>query len=120
MQLSTAMIFVKDVGSMVAFYRDALGLQVRDGASDSWAVLDAGGAALALHAIPTEIAAEIHIDVPPQARSATPIKLIFETDDLAAARTRLEALGAVLLPVRDPRRCDALDPEGNVFQIAAR
>ena len=41
------------------------------------------------------------------------------TTDLAATRARLEAHGAIMDPPRDPRRCDGVDPEGNVFQIAA-
>ena len=36
-----------------------------------------------------------------------------------STRARLEAHGAIMDPPRDPRRCDGVDPEGNVFQIAA-
>ena len=83
-----------------------------------WALLDAGGATLGLHAIPAEYARDISIASPPVAREETPIKLVFDVPDLEAARAHLAAHGAT---VREPRAwsaCDVLDPEGNVFQIA--
>ncbi|MCA9675119.1 MAG: VOC family protein [Kofleriaceae bacterium] len=116
--LATALVYACDLDRLLAFYRDGLGLPVRERA-DGWAVLGDGGATLALHAIPAAIAATIELATPPVRRDDTPIKLIFTTTDLAATRARLEAHGAIMDPPRDPRRCDGVDPEGNVFQIAA-
>jgi catechol 2,3-dioxygenase-like lactoylglutathione lyase family enzyme len=118
MKLQTAIVFAKDLAALTRFYRDGLGLAViAADATDTWVPLDAGGAILGLHAIPAAIAAEIAIAAPPVARADTPIKLVFEVDDLEAARAHLIGHGAVM---QAPRwgGCDGCDPEGNVFRIA--
>jgi predicted enzyme related to lactoylglutathione lyase len=113
MTLAQVLVFVKDLPRLHAFYRDALGLATLD-ESDGIARLDAGGVVLVLHAIPPEYAAGITIASPPVPRSDTPIKLIFATDDVAAARQRVVAHGGQL------RDRDETDPEGNVFRLAPR
>ncbi len=118
MNLQTAMIFVKDMNRMAAFYRDGLGLrQMPEKAREGWIEFAAGGSRLALHAIPPAIANGIEITDPPQPRDDTPIKLVFETADLDAARAHLLSHGAVMQNPRNAHSCDGLDPEGNVFQI---
>jgi catechol 2,3-dioxygenase-like lactoylglutathione lyase family enzyme len=123
MRLSQTIVFAKDMARMVAFYGDALGLPILEGTpEDGWVKFDAGGCALALHAIPPAIAARIDIQDPPRARGDTPIKLAFHVDDVDAARENLVARG---VPMQEVRRrdatalCDGLDPEGNVFQITS-
>jgi catechol 2,3-dioxygenase-like lactoylglutathione lyase family enzyme len=96
MKFVRAIVFVKDLERMKAFYRDRLGLAVLH-EEPGWIELDG----VALHAIPPAIAAHIAIEDPPRARESTPIKLVFVTDDPSAVG-------------------DGLDPEGNVFQIALR
>lgn len=116
--LNMAMLFAKDTERLKAFYRDGLGLAVVEGeSSEGWVVFDAGAARFALHAIPPHIARDIAITTPPQPREDTPIKLIFATANLAAACAQVTRAGATLLPARNPRSRDALDPEGNVFQL---
>jgi catechol 2,3-dioxygenase-like lactoylglutathione lyase family enzyme len=118
MELRRAMIFVKDMARMTAFYRDGIGLRLLPEATqEGWVEFQAGGSTLALHVIPPHIAKDIEITVPPQARGDTPIKLVFETPDLEASRGHLIAHGAVMHPPRHASSCDGLDPEGNVFQI---
>lgn len=115
-----AILFARDLERMTTFYRDALGLPILSGSpGEGWVELAAGDGRLGLHAIPPAIAAGITIRTPPEAREDTPIKLVFEVGDLAAARDRLTAHGAVVMP-RPWGSCDALDPEGNVFQITVR
>jgi predicted enzyme related to lactoylglutathione lyase len=119
--LRHAILFVVDVATMTAFYRDGLGLAVDQAASQpGWVVLDAGGAALALHAILPAVAATISLTSPPAAREDTPIKLGFEVDDLEAARARLTAHGAIMQAPTSWGTCDGVDPEGNVLQLVAR
>jgi catechol 2,3-dioxygenase-like lactoylglutathione lyase family enzyme len=118
MQLARAVLFVKDLRRMTAFYRDTLGLKVTSG-SAGWIELDAGPVALALHAIPAAVAAGIVIETPPRVREGSPVKLSFAVADVAAERTRLVAEGVVMREVR-PGSCDGVDPEGNVFQLVAR
>jgi predicted enzyme related to lactoylglutathione lyase len=119
MQLRHALIFAVDLPRMIAFYRDGVGLRLRtERLSKTWAEFEAGTGGLALHAIPAEIARDIAIADPPLPRSATPIKLVFETADLDTARERVLAHGGALLLARGTGAIDCLDPEGNVFQIA--
>ncbi|MCC7054484.1 MAG: hypothetical protein IT355_14540 [Gemmatimonadaceae bacterium] len=119
LRLRCAMLFVKEMAPMLAFYRDAMGFAVLGDASDpNWVELDAGGATIALHVIPPAHAADIVITAPPAAREDSPVKLIFEVPDVAEARARLASRGAVMHALRSWGTCDGLDPEGNVFQLA--
>ncbi|HXI56125.1 MAG TPA: VOC family protein [Polyangia bacterium] len=118
MELRRTMIFAKDLDRMTAFYRDGLGLRLLpERRQEGWVEFDAGGCLLVLHAIPAQIAKDIEITSPPRPRSDTPLKLVFETPDLEAARTHLLSQGAVMQQPRGSGACDGLDPEGNVFQI---
>ncbi len=117
MQLQSAMIFVKDLPRMAEFYGEVLGLRPVAGTrTESWAEFSAGAASVALHAIPPEIASQFEITSPPQPREEYPVKLIFSVTDLDAEQARLERLG-VTLTRRPWGACDAVDPEGNIFQI---
>jgi predicted enzyme related to lactoylglutathione lyase len=117
-RLGTAMIFAKDLKRMAEFYHEALGLPLAPGPSAPGRVeLDAGGVRLALHAIPPRVARQIEITHPPRAREETPLKLLFEVDDLHAVRRRLVQFGATMFEPRSSGICDGLDPEGNVFSL---
>jgi predicted enzyme related to lactoylglutathione lyase len=121
MKLRMAMVFAKDMQRMTAFYRDGIGLRfLADKSTPDWSEFDAGGVKFALHEIPGHIARGIHVAQPPKAREGTPIKLFFETEDIATARQTLIALGGIMDEV-DGRlgfpSCSGLDPEGNVFTL---
>ncbi len=111
------MLYVKDLDRMRRFYGALLGQEpVAATASETWVEFESG---LSLHAIPPHIAEAIVIESPPAVREETPIKLIFPVADLEAVSAKLEALGAPV--TRRPwGACDCVDPEGNVFQIAAQ
>ncbi len=120
MRLGRAILFVKDFEGMRDFYCNSLGLRLVEGQDvPGWVDLDAGGARLALHAIPSEIAEDITIASPPQPREDTPIKLVFVVSDVESERARLVSLGVRMSEVRPWGSCDGVDPEGNVFQIAS-
>ncbi len=117
MRLGRAILFVKDFEGMLAFYSNTLGLRVTQrGEVPGWVELDAGGAVLALHAIPRAIAERITIASPPRAREETPIKLAFVVPDVESERVRLQSMGVSMSEVH-AWGCDGVDPEGNVFQI---
>ena len=119
MRMDCAMLFVKDLGEMTAFYRDVIGFRpVGETARDDWIEFDAGGTPFALHAIPADIASKISISSPPVARESQPCKLILIADDLAEEETRLAAAGVIILR-RPWGSWDAVDPEGNVFGVRA-
>lgn len=66
MRFHGAMLFVKDLQRMTAFYRDVLGLQpVEDTRLDNWLEFAGDGVRFALHAVPTQIAAGMTIDSRP-------------------------------------------------------
>jgi len=109
-------LFARDLDRGVEFYTAALGLRAVE-REDGWVALDAGGVRLALHAIPRSIASSIEISSPPRARTDTPLKLVFEVEDLGAAAS-LPSFGGTVLRRASDGSCDALDPEGNVFRIA--
>jgi catechol 2,3-dioxygenase-like lactoylglutathione lyase family enzyme len=117
MQLQRAMIFVKDLEGMAAFYGDALGLvPIAETRTTSWVEFETGGGRLALHGIPPEIAGDIKVTSTPLAREDNPIKLVFAVDDVEREHARLVALGVSMMR-RPWGASDGVDPEGNIFQI---
>jgi predicted enzyme related to lactoylglutathione lyase len=118
MTLACSMLYVKDFARMRDFYANVLQTQpINTKWTDTWALFDAGGTQFALHAEGTEPS------IPPSTRERSPIKLIFAVGDVPAERARLEAMGITTLQRswQEPTEsCECVDPEGNVFQIAAR
>jgi catechol 2,3-dioxygenase-like lactoylglutathione lyase family enzyme len=113
------MIYVKDLDRMAAFYTNTLGLKpIEDTRMENWVEFEAGATKFALHAIPSEIADQIAISVPPRPREKNPIKLSFEVDDAASERQRLESLGVSIVQ-RPWGSYDGIDPEGNIFGICS-
>lgn len=118
MKLQLAMLFAKDMERMTAFYRDGLGLAVvPERSSAGWTVFDAGGALFALHEIPESIARGIQIADPPEERSETALKLVFETTEMEVVCARLVSFGGRLRPARSSGSRDVVDPEGNIVQL---
>ena len=116
MPFSGAMIFVKDLPRMTAFYRDILGLQpVEETRLPDWVEFH-GEAQFALHAIPAAIAAGITIESPPRPREQGATKLTFTVTDVDATLAAIEGMGLRLLK-RPWGGVEAVDPEGNVFAL---
>ncbi len=114
------MLFVKDLPRMADFYENTLGLKPNpDTRSLDWVEFDEEGTIFALHAIPAEYAGDIEITSPPKPREQSATKLCFFVDDLPAKCARLAALGVTFID-HPWNSCDALDPEGNVFQLCTR
>jgi predicted enzyme related to lactoylglutathione lyase len=111
-KLQNAYYVTRDMDRAVAFYRDALGLELsfQDGAR--WAQLKAGDVNFSL-AAPEEAAA-----------GATGAVVIFEVDDLDASAAALEAGGGAVLDQRDMgshgRALTFRDPDGNLVQLFER
>ena len=117
-------VYAMDVERMTAFYAAVLGVPV-ERPDPTLALLDGGTWELVINAIPAAYAEGIAIADPPEVRHDTPIKAILPVDDLGRARAAAAGLGGV---VRDESQewafrgvvfCDGVDPEGNVFQLAA-
>ena len=119
--LHRIIIFVADVETCAAFYRDVFGFTAlpSDHPPTEWIELDTGGCRLALHkargpngAIDTPTGSAVH-----------PHKIVFYAEDVEAARAAVVARGAIMGDVRNfgsLTLCDGQDPEGHVFQISNR
>ena len=121
-------ITVNDVDESIGFYRDALGLEVRNDVASGdyrWVTLGSEG----------QESAEIVLSVPhagrseadgdalqePLAKGVLPI-IVFRSDDVDAAFETARAAGAEVLqePISQawtPRDCAFRDPSGNTVRI---
>lgn len=119
MTLECSLLYVNDLARMRGFYEAVLQAPaVNMEWTDTWALFDTGATKLALHQISGSTGQGIAAP-----RETSPVKLIFAVDDVPAERARLQALGATAIPRpwQEPSEsCDWADPEGNIFQIAAR
>lgn len=111
-RVQTAYYVVTDLDRAEAFYSGSLGLDLRFRDEDRWAQFSIGASSLSLSS-----AAEA---VP----GATGAVVVLEVDDLAAARTVLEAAGAPVFAERDMgahgRSLAFRDPDANVVQLLER
>ena len=111
-KLTTLMVYVRDMGRAVAFYRDVLGLPLQM-ESPGWSQLDLGGGlVLGLHAVMSQMPAPAPGWVP-----------TFAVDDVKGAKERLEAAGAAItLDYRDVPGgngvfIECADPDGNRISL---
>ena len=119
MRLDGAMLFVKDLDRMTAFYRDVLGLElIEETRLENWVEFRGDRVRFSLHAIPSNIATEIRIDSPPHPREQSNAKLTFAVDSIDSTLQKIEQMGLPLLR-RPWGGTEAVDPEGNVFAVSA-
>jgi len=113
-------IYAKDLERLSAFYQALLGMTAVHGREDI-AVLEVPGLQLVLHAIPKHIADTFEISTPPAHREDAALKFFFTVPALDAAAVVAAAYGGALLEGRWDgrgfRACNAVDPEGNIFQL---
>ena len=117
-----AVIYAKDHRALAKFYEHVAGLSQRE-ADEEYVMLKAPSFHLVILQIPQRIAVNITIDKPPRKRENTPIKLCLNVANIENARESAQALGGELNGADKEwkfhgfKRCDGLDPEGNVFQL---
>ena len=120
-----AVVYAKDLTRVQGFYHHVLGLGVERVESDHL-VLGSASFELVIVRIPAHLAATIGSASAAHAGVETPVKLVFEVADLAAARATAHQHGGALYPAEREwdtggcRVCDGLDPEGNVVQLRQR
>ena len=116
-------VYAKDLERIAQFYAALLGLRRLHGDADR-VVLAGTSMQLIVHAMPPAIAASVRIASPPTRRYDTALKFFFTVSSIAEARERAPALGGEVLTElwEGPgfRVCNAIDPEGNVFQVRER
>jgi len=117
-----AVIYAKDYLALARFYEHVAGLVQRE-ADEEYVLLEAPSFQLVILQIPERIAVNITIDKPPQKRENTPIKLFLNVSSIEDARQTAKRLGGELNGAEKEwkfhgvKRCDGIDPEGNVFQV---
>lgn len=113
-------IYAVDAPRVAAFYAAVAGMQQLH-ARDELIVLESPDIQLLIHAIPPHIAAGIEISSPPRKREDTALKFFFTVPSLAEARAQAARLGGEVFDEnwQGPGFviCNAMDPEGNVFQL---
>jgi catechol 2,3-dioxygenase-like lactoylglutathione lyase family enzyme len=121
--IHAAVVYAKDLDRMVGFYV-ALGFSVDESARGDYAVLIGGAESeLSILQIPERFASQIELSDPPQARESTPIKLVFLVPSIDATLAAASLLGGRVKEgskrwqFRGYAVQDAVDPEGNVYQL---
>jgi predicted enzyme related to lactoylglutathione lyase len=113
-------VYAVDSDRIASFYEEVLGL-ARLRQDPELIVLESPDLQLLVHATPAPIAARIAITSPPKKREDTALKFFFTVPSLAAARATAARLGGEVFSEnwRGPGFvvCNAMDPEGNVFQV---
>jgi predicted enzyme related to lactoylglutathione lyase len=117
-----AVLYAKDLQRLVEFYSAVAGLNVQS-VQKGFAILGREASQLVIVQIPKRIADSIDISAPPQRREDTPVKLVFQVEDIAIVRNRAAERGGGMNAVEREwefegvKVCDGHDPEGNVFQV---
>jgi predicted enzyme related to lactoylglutathione lyase len=117
-ELMEVILYVQDMGAQVSFYRDVLGLEVKepldrgDWTGVHWVELETGSCTLALHVGGQR---RLGADAP---------KIVFRVSDVPAARQQLVQRGVPMGEIRSPapgvQVADGVDLEGNRFSIESR
>ena len=111
MELVEVIVYVRDMGRAISFYRDTLGLEVAF-ESAGWTTFHTGACALALHATDDRRVGTSEPD---------PTFLVPDAD---AERALLLGTGAEIGEIREPvpgiRVFDVRDPDGNRFSLESR
>jgi hypothetical protein len=119
---AAAVIYVKALRRMQAFYLACFDMDLADEAEDH-CVLESDSLTLSLVVVPEHIAARIDVSAPPIRREGTPIKLGFGVVSIEDLRPRVAELGGSVDPTttqwefQGSIHCDGVDPEGNVIQL---
>ena len=117
---SGVFIYAKDRHRLARFYASVLGLApIHE--SEDLTVLQSASLQLIVHAIPQHIAATIDITSPPQPREDTALKFFFTVPSIADCRSDASVLGGEVFGEEWKSSgfivCNAIDPEGNIFQL---
>lgn len=113
-------VFAKDSERVSKFYESVVGMS-RLHETDELTVLQSPDIQLLVHKIPGQIAKDIEISSPPEKREKTALKFFFTVPSLVKARSNASNLGGEVFNENwnGPGFvvCNAMDPEGNVFQV---
>ena len=117
-----AVLYVRDVGRVRAFYATCFQMTAVEEAED-YCILESASWTLSLVAVPPHLAAGLDPTTPPRRREQVPVKLAFDVPSIDDLRPVAVATGGRIDPAdtqwefRGARHCDGVDPEGNVLQL---
>lgn len=120
-QLSTIILYVKDVPLLKNFYVKNFNLKVIE-EDPIWALLDAGGAKIGLHKIGDQYLEKIESGYIFDNNT----KIVFEIDiDIELVRNEMISKNIQMREIKTFDNypfwlCDGTDPEGNVFQLKSK
>src|SRR5262245_46274724 len=123
---AAAVLYVKDLDAMCAFYQRCFDMSRVDDHPDEFCVLTSGDWELTLVAMSEAARAAVAVADPRARRTETPIKLVFDVEDVEAVASAVGACGGVRDPFdsawdfRGHRHLDCVDVEGNVVQLRQR
>lgn len=113
-------IYAIDPNRIALFY-EAVAEMVRLHETPELIVLESPDIQLLVHRIPQNIAAAITITAPPERRENTALKFFFTVPSISLARDIAAEHGGVVFSENWSGPgfivCNAMDPEGNVFQV---
>ena len=113
-------VYAVETQRIASFYESVGGMS-RLHETPELIVLESPDIQLLVHAVPEPFAADIVISSPPVKRESTALKFFFTVPSLAEARAKAAELGGEVFTEnwRGPGFvvCNAMDPEGNVFQV---
>jgi hypothetical protein len=118
-------MYAKNLATMQEFYQRVCQLDVEQSERDH-VVLGSPTSQLTIVQVPASVASTIHIADPPARRTQTPVKLVFDVDDISATRGAVLDLRGGMDPAESEwifqghHVCDGHDPEGNVVQFQQR
>ena len=119
----SAVLFVKDLKRVAAFYAQALGMSSSH-SDEHHVILNCCGFNFIVHQIPPHFADEIVIEQPPHRRAEGALRLSFPVQNIAETRRLARSLGGEVddtpPPWAEPTPNTFLghDPEGNVFKLS--
>ena len=118
--LAGLFIYAKDLERLAHFYQSLLGMS-RAHATPELVVLRSPELQITVNAMPAHVAARVEISSPPARRDSAAYKFFFTVPSLAGATKAAASLGGEVLPEhwRGPGFVvsNAVDPEGNIFQV---
>ncbi len=113
-------LYALNMEAIAAFYAAIIGMETLSQTAEL-TVLESPDIQLLIHRIPDAIAATISLSSPPERREDTALKFFFTVPSLAEARLKARALGGEVGNEnwQGPGFivCNAVDPEGNIFQL---
>jgi len=119
----SAVLFVKDLQRLAAFYSQALGMTCTV-SDEHHSVLKCRGFSLIVHQIPKQIADAITLQQPPERRVDGALRLNFPVQSIEDTRRAARSLGGEIDDDppgwAGPKANDffGYDPEGNVFMVS--